>query len=243
MTKTLTLFILLLMSLDEMAASQVSDIAVPDGFARTNTAKNSYASYLRSLPIKTDQRVQLWNGDYLPKSTYEQIAVVDLPLLFEKDLEQCADFSMRFWAEYLRKIDALDILSLYDFYGNKRPFSKSGKSFRNYLYWHMSYSNSYSLKLGANKVSLVSELRAGDMFVQNDSEEGIGHVSVVVDEAQNSFGHKVYLVGYSYMPAQQFHIEKADEEHGLSGWFTADGYRRYAEEIFGAFGVPVMMRF
>ena len=243
MKKTFVLIIFLIFPPNGKASSQVSDIVVPDGFERTSTANSSYTAYLRSLPINRDKKIQLWNGDHLPKSTYEQIAVVDLPLLFDQDLEQCADFSMRFWAEYLRKVKALNKLSLYDFHGNKRPFSNSGKSFRDYLYWHMSYSNSYSLKLGANKVSLLSELRAGDMFVQNDSEEGIGHVSVVVDEAQNSFGHKVYLVGYSYMPAQQFHIEKADEEHGLNGWFTADGYRRYAIEMFGTFGAPVLMRF
>jgi hypothetical protein len=236
------IFTLLIFSPDGNA-SKVSSITVPDGFERIATANNSYAEYLRSLPIKTDKKILLWNGNYLPINTYEQIAVVDLPLLFDQDLEQCADFSMRFWAEYLRKINALDKLSLYDFYGNRKPFSKSGKSFRDYLHWHMSYSNSYSLKLGAKKVSLLSELRAGDMFVQNDSEEGIGHVSVVIDEAENSFGQKVYLVGYSYMPAQQFHIEKADQEHGLNGWFTADGYRRYALEMFGAFGAPVLMRF
>ena len=243
MKKIFIVLMVLVFPLYAKASSQVSDIAVPEGFERTIAASSSYASYLRSLPIKRDKKIQLWNGDYLPKNTYEQIAVVDLPLLFDQDLEQCADFSMRFWAEYLRKANTLNKLSLYDFYGNKKPFLKSGKSFRDYLYWHMSYSNSYSLKLGATKVSLLSELRAGDMFVQNDSEEAIGHVSVVVDEAQNSFGHKVYLVGYSYMPAQQFHIEKADEEHGLNGWFTAEGYRRYAIEMFGTFGAPVLMRF
>lgn len=53
----------------------------------------------------------------------------------------------------------------------------------------------------------------------------------------------MYLVGYSFMSAQQFQIEKADEEYGFSGWFTADSYRRYAQEMFGTFGTPKVMRF
>jgi len=107
----------------------------------------------------------------------------------------------------------------------------------------MTYSNSYSLKLGAKKIRLLHELQAGDMFVQNDSEESIGHVSVVVDQAANQFGQKVYLVGYSFMPAQQFHIEKASDLYGLDGWFTAEGYYQYAEVTFGSFGKPSVMRF
>ena len=219
------------------------DIVTPDGFNRAESNHGSYQFYLRSLSIKKDNTVVLWNGNSLPKEHYDSLAVLDLPLLFNEDLEQCADFSMRLWAEYLKSNDALNELALYDFYGNKKPFSKSGKGFKEYLYWHMKYSNSYSLKLGAKKIKSLSELVAGDMFVQNDSEEGIGHVSVVLDEAINQYGHKVYLVGYSFMPAQQFHIEKAKQEYGIDGWFTAEGYKQYAQAAFGSFGKPSIMRF
>ena len=45
------------------------------------------------------------------------------------------------------------------------------------------------------------------------------------------------------MPAQEFHIEKASDEYGIEGWFTAFGYEQYAKELFGSFGEPVVMRF
>lgn len=230
-------------SLAYSAVKSISSIPTPVGFERTEASNNSYKNYLRALPLKENKIVELWNGSVMPEDSYESLAVLDVPLLFNEDLEQCADFSMRFWASYLESIDNLNELALYDFYGNKKPFLSSGKSVKEYLYWHMKYSNSYSIKLGANRVYSLEQLTAGDMFVQNESEEGIGHVSVVVDEAINAFGHKVYLVGYSYMPAQQFHIEKAPESFGLQGWFTAKGYTEYAEATFGAFGKPVVMRF
>lgn len=225
------------------ANSTVLMIEAPEGFNRVSSSSDSYLAYLRSLPLKSENTITVWNGDSLPKGIYDLLAVVDLPLLFDEDLEQCADFSMRLWAEYLNNIGALERLHLYDFNGRKRAFSDSGKTFKRYLHWHMTHSNSYSIRRGAKKVRLLSELRAGDMFVQNDSEESIGHVSVVVDEAVNSFGHKLYLVGYSFMPAQQFHIERAGDEYGIAGWFTADGYTQYAKHWFGAFGEPIIMRF
>ena len=80
------------------------------------------------------------------------------------------------------------------------------------------------------------------MYVQN-IDGGIGHVSVVIDHATDAKGKHAYLIGYSYMPAQQFHIEDAKNQDGLGGWFTAEGYQRYAESVFGTFGVPVLMRF
>lgn len=224
-------------------AKSVSDLLPPEGFKRTNSTSGSYVEYLRSLPIKSDNKIALWTGDFLPIDTYESLAVLDAPLLFNENLEQCADFSMRLWGDYLKHNNQLDQFALYDFYGNKKPFSKSNRTYLSYLRWHMAYSNSYSIKLGAKPVRLLSELQAGDMFVQNKGDEGIGHVSVVIDQAENEFGHKLYLVGYSFMPAQQFHIEKASEQHGIDGWFTASGYERFAKEQFGLFGEPVVMQF
>jgi len=225
------------------AAEQVTDITPPAEYKRVAAKPNSFTDYLRNLPLKKNKQIELWDGRILPDSAYDSMAVLDLPLLFNEDIEQCADFTMRIWAEYLSQSKQLEKLKLFDFYGRKKPFNASKKSLREYLRWHMRYSNSYSIKLGAKRVRLLNELEPGDMFVQNDSKESIGHVSMVIDAAENEFGLKVYLVGYSFMPAQQFHIEKADDEYGIEGWFTADGYQRYAEDAFSSFGKPVVMRY
>ena len=235
--------VLLLFISNPSMANKVVDIKPPAGFKRLTAADNSYIKFLRNLPLKGDQKIAMWDGTFLHEYTYSMHAVVDLPLLFNENLEQCADFSMRLWAEYLKSIDSLDKLSLYDFYGNKKPYSSSGKTFKEYLRWHMKYSNSYSIKLGAKNVNRLVDLQVGDMVVQNDSEVSIGHVSVIVDEAVNELGLKAYLVGYSYMPAQQFHIEKASDDYGIKGWFVEGGYYRYAKDRFGLFGEPVIKRF
>ncbi len=232
----------LVFSLPGLANQRVSDIPPPEGFERIESTPESYQAFLRGLPLKKNNRVTLWNGEHLPPGYYNSLAVLDLPLLFDSDLEQCADFSMRLWADYLKSINALDKLALYDYHGNPKPFAKANKEYRAYLRWHMAYSNSYSIKSGAQNVASLSDLRVGDMYVQN-IDGGIGHVSVVIDHATDAKGKHAYLIGYSYMPAQQFHIEDAKNQDSLGGWFTAEGYQRYAESVFGTFGVPVLMRF
>jgi len=224
-------------------AETVGKIEPPHGFVRIDSEPGSFTQFLRGLPLKSDHKIRLYNGEVLPADSYNIFAVLDVPLLFDEDLEQCADFAMRLWADYKRHSKTLKELALFDFNGRPRLFAKSQRSYRDYLRWHMQYSNSYSIKQGANRVVDLSNVSAGDMFVQNNSDGGIGHVSMVLDQAENSFGHKLYLVGYSFMPAQEFHIERSDTKYGIGGWFTAEGYQRYAETVFGSFGRARVMRF
>ena len=44
------------------------------------------------------------------------------------------------------------------------------------------------------------------------------------------------------MPAQQFHIERADDRYGKEGWFTLEGYEQYLRENLN-YGDPVLRRF
>ena len=234
---------MLLVLVSEIAiARTVVEIPTPKGFERRSVVEGTYQEFLRDMPLKDNNEIRMWDGQLIPALS-STIAVVDMPLLFVEDLEQCADYAMRLWAEYLKSVDQLEALALYDFYGNKKPFSSSGKSFKSYLRWHMRYSNSFSIKLGAEDIEQHSELTIGDMIVQNDSEVSIGHVSVILDEAVNAAGDKVYLLGYSFMPAQELHIEKAGDEYGPNGWFTEDGLFNFARDAFGIFGWPVIKRF
>ncbi len=222
---------------------EIGDIPPPAGFARVDLSATSYGHYLRSLPLKSEQSIKLHTGDTLSEQDYNTLAVLAAPLLFEEDLEQCADFAMRLWADFLKSRNQLNQLALFDFNGRKRPFSGSGKTYKEYLKWHMAFSNSYSLKLGAEQAGSLENASAGDMIVQNDSDGGIGHVSLVLDQAVNSFGVSVYLVGYSFMPAQEFHVEAAQAGMGFEGWFTAAGMREYFGTVFGSFGQPSLKRF
>ena len=129
-------------------------------------------------------------------------------------------------------------------------------SYREFLYNAFAYTNSHSLKQGG--VDPVSESplperdqvnapRPGDMIVQNDTG-GIGHVSMIVDECEDFDGNRLYLVGFSFMPAQEFHIERAPsfDIHGKSfgkeSWFTYEGYIEFVNRYY-PYGTPVLRRF
>ncbi len=72
----------------------------PEGYQRKYLELNSFAQYLRHLPLKPmGARVLYYNGDVkLNDDVYA--AVVDLPI-GRKDLHQCADAVIRLRADYL----------------------------------------------------------------------------------------------------------------------------------------------
>ena len=115
------------------ANQSVKDIPVPHGYERVENHQNSFGSFLRTLPLKKNKRIQLWDGSELDENHYSSLGVIDLPLLFDEDLEQCADFAMRIWADYLKNNSQLRALALFDYNGRKKPFVDSGKSYLNYL--------------------------------------------------------------------------------------------------------------
>lgn len=215
-------------------------ISVPEGYTRKVYIKNSFSDWIQSLPMKDNRTVEMYNHDSVHLDYYNIYAVVKMPLLFNTDLEQCADFCMRFWAEYHKVLNKLDKLYLFDYSGNKKRFKDGSRSFRSFLKWAFAYSNSYSLKKGCKKIT-ADELVPGDMIVQNETG-GIGHVSMIMDIGESKEGKRLYLIGYSFMPAQEFHIEKAQEGYGIHGWFTLKGYYRYLTDFFN-FGEPVLRRF
>lgn len=217
-----------------------AEYPLPSGYSRVEYSKGSYAEFIQTMPLKGDKTIKAASGSIITNSLYKIWGVVDIPLLFKSDIEQCADYSMRLWAEYHKKNNKLNELYLFDYSGNRVYFKNQKKDFKGFLQNAFAYSNSSSIKRGCKTVS-EKELQPGDMFVQNETG-GIGHVSVIVDVCKNSKGEKLYLVGYSFMPAQEFHIEKAQTGYGIEGWFTLDGYNKYLDENLN-FGKAVYKRF
>ena len=237
-----SLMILLVLVAPLRGEGRVAAIPAPQGYTRIVYPEASYSHYLRHLPLKPDQRILRYDGKRVWGLLYRIYAVVDKPLLFKADLEQCADFSMRLWADYHRDRGRLEDLYLFDYNGRRKYFRDSRRPFEKYLRWHMAYSNSYSIKKGARRIE-DHQLQPGDMFVQN-TDGGVGHVSVIVDAAQDARGERAYLIGFSFMPAQEFHIEKAARRFGPEGWFTPEGYRAYLADFpFSRYGEPVLRRF
>lgn len=219
---------------------RVIDILPPKGYSIIKYEQGSYAFYIQNLNLKSDKTVLTYQKKDI-SSSYNVFHVIDMPLLFKSDLEQCADYVMRLWAEYHKENKILNKLYLFDYTGKKKLYyDASYGSFNNYLLKIFNYSNSYSLKAGC-KVIDVKVLRPGDMIVQNNNG-GIGHVSIILNIASNKNNEKLYLVGYSFMPAQEIHIEKAVDQFGVDGWFTIEGYLKYLSEYL-PYGDPVFRRF
>ncbi len=217
-----------------------NSIPVPRGYARTTYPPDSYSHWIQNLSLKPEPVILDYRGKSVESGFYRVYGVVQMPLLFRSNLEQCADFAMRFWGEYHRATGKLKELYLFDYGGRKKPFSQSGKSYNQFLKWAFANTNSHSLKKGCGIIT-AGQIVAGDMFVQNE-RGGIGHVSVIVDVCRSKRGESLFLVGYSFMPAQEFHIEKADVEYGMDGWFTLEGYTQYLRDNLN-YGKPELRRF
>ncbi|MBN1566507.1 MAG: hypothetical protein JXA73_01575 [Acidobacteria bacterium] len=217
-----------------------NSIPVPEGYHRQTYPAGTFSSYIQNLGLKNPPVIKDYRGGAVRTAFYHVWGVVHMPLLFQSNLEQCADFAMRFWAEYHRSAGKLDQLYLFDYGGNKKPFRLSGKSYIRFLRTSFANTNSYSLKKGCKPLS-DEDVIPGDLFVQNE-RGGIGHVSVIMDACRSKDGRRLFLIGYSFMPAQEFHIEKATETYGIQGWFSLEGYKQYLKDFLD-FGEPVLRRF
>lgn len=215
-------------------------ISEPEGYQRMVYPSGSFSSWIQNLPLKSDLIIMDYREQNIQSGFYNLFGVVKMPLMFKLDLEQCADFAMRFWAEFHKEKGRLDQLFLFDYSGQKKYLRDSGQTYTAFLKTAFANTNSHSLKMGCTPIA-PDELMPGDLFVQNE-KGGVGHVSVILDICQSSDGKRLFLVGYSFMPAQEFHIENAADEYGIDGWFTLEGYIQYLRDHLD-YGEPVLRRF
>ena len=215
--------------------------ASPAGFVRTSVDANSFAFYLRNLPLKPKgSKVLYFNGDEKENmSVYD--AVVDLPI-GKKDLHQCADAVIRLRAEHLwrtRQFDKINFHLTNGFLVQYDRWRKGGriKVRQNEVFWvdnaapsdaydvfwsYLECVFTYAGTLSLSKELIpkpIAELKAGDVFIRGGSP---GHAVIVVDMAKNASGQTVFLLAQSYMPAQQIQILKNPGDSGLSPWYSSD---------------------
>lgn len=222
-------------ALQEMTPRIVQDIKAPKGYNRI-IVNEDYSTFIRNLPIRATAFVETYTGDSVAwNSKYK----IDKGLLFSgNDLEQCADWAMRLWADYHKQSGKIDTLFLFEYSGKKKQYGNG--TYESFLKTSFAYSNSFSLKSGARRISL-EELIPGDMIVQNE-DGGIGHVSVILDVIENSDGERLYLIGYSFMPAQEMHIDYANSNYGVGGWYSFEGFEQYLNTYIPV-GKPELRRF
>jgi hypothetical protein len=224
-------------------ATIAREIPPPEGYERVAVEANSFAHWLRHLPLKQNGTpVYLYDGRKKGNQG-AHFAVVDIDT-GNRDLQQCADAVIRLRAEYLYSRGLYPAIHFNFTSGDEASFTKwaagyrpivngnkvqwvkragedsSYKNFRRYLTTVFIYAGTYSLSRELISRQDTHEMKTGDIFI----EPGFpGHAVIVVDMAENNQnGKKVFLLAQSYMPAQDIHVLKNPNNAGLSPWYDLD---------------------
>lgn len=192
-------------------------LPVPQGFERVPADANSFAAWLRGLPVKAEgTQVRYYDGRLKWHQNFHT-AVLDIDT-GNRDLQQCADAVMRLRAEYLLASGRARDIGFN--YTNGKRVTYRGKTyaeFQRYMIQIFSYAGSYSLEREMKPVA-VADMQIGDVFIQGGFP---GHAVLVIDMAQNpQTGEKRFLLMQSYMPAQDMHILKNPKSTGGSPWYS-----------------------
>ncbi|MCD4825195.1 MAG: DUF4846 domain-containing protein [Phycisphaerae bacterium] len=226
----------------ETTNSIAARISPPNGFRRIAVVPDSFAHWLRYLPLLPgEQPVRLHTGK-AKRNQNAHFAVLDIDT-GKRDLQQCADAVIRLRAEYLYAMNRWDEIH-FNFTsgdrcdwvkwakgvrprvaGNKVTWAKTAKpdnsykSFRKYLDIVFAYAGTYSLAKELPSVEKYLDMQIGDVFI-HPGLRGSGHSVIVVDIAvHSSTGYKVYLLAQSYMPAQDMHILLNPNNAKLNPWY------------------------
>jgi hypothetical protein len=196
-------------------------IAPPTGFTRIAVPAESWAAWLRGLPLKpAGSPVLTFTG--APKWRQDvHVAVIDIDV-GKRDLQQCADAIMRLRGEWLFAADRKRDIRFNDTDGRRLSFSSrrdSGyPSFRKYMDYVFAYAGTYSLEHELKPVPLA-DMQIGDVFIKGGFP---GHAVLVADMAENAAtGEKRFLLLQSYMPAQDIHVLKNPAAPDGSPWYPA----------------------
>ena len=228
-------------ALDAEAADRLDErFAPPPGFLRAPSAHGSYAAFLRGLPLKpAGSWVMLYNGT--PKFWSHPEAAVIAMDAGTRDLQQCADAVMRLRAEWLFSVGRFADIHFNATSGDRLAYSRwrqgerpavsgsairwqsqkpadaSYASFRRYLDTVFTYAGTASLVKELQPVAMA-DIQIGDVVIVGGHP---GHAILVVDLATDpKSGEKRFLLGQSFMPAQEFHVLKNPSTTDGSPWYA-----------------------
>lgn len=201
-------------------------VSAPSGYARFPVAEGSFGAWLRGLPLKpAGASVHLFDGR-LKDNQRAHHAVIDIDVGV-RDLQQCADAVIRLRAEYLFATGAGDSVCFRFTSGDAAPWldwqqgmrprvekkrvswsrksapDSSYKAFRGYLDEVFTYAGTASLRKELAPVKEPAQIEPGDVYIQGGFP---GHAALVLDVAVAVSGERSFLLGQSFMPAQEIHI-------------------------------------
>ena len=215
-----------------------SRFPAPAGFVRAPVAPDTFAAWLRELPVRTEQTtVRAYDGRPLWRPA---AAIVDLDV-GTRDLQQCADSAIRLHAEYLWQSGRADEAAYHFTSGDRTSWRnwrrgerfrvRGGRvdrrrgaarpadhpSFRRWLDLVFMYAGTRSLPRDTDPVTSDQPIRGGDIFLEPG---GPGHAVVVLDVALDADGRPVALLGQGFMPAEDFHVLSGSGPRVVDGvWY------------------------
>lgn len=207
----------------------VNQIPLPTGFERVGVSVNSFADYLRKLPLRKDKSIYLYTKKIKADQTLHY-AVVDLST-GEKDLQQCADVIMRLRAEYFYHKKMYDSIrfpenshSSYLFSNFMKPgLNDLRETFMRFMEKVFINCGTYTLHRQLKRVSDFTTIQIGDVLLKAGAP---GHAEIVVDVAINrQTGKKIYLLLQGYMPAQDMHILLNPVSRELGPWYEVNDHK------------------
>jgi hypothetical protein len=197
----------------------VAEISLPEGYSRVHGDEDSFTNWLRSIKLKKDKQVYLYDGT-LKKRQTAQFAVMDIPV-GEKNLQQCADAVIRLRAEYLYAKKRFNEISFSDNDSKEYKWEQKDNrpAFEKYLEMVFGWCGSASLEKQLKPITDISRIEPGDVFIKGGFP---GHAMIIMDVAVNAKGEKMIMLAQSYMPAQDIHIVKNPMNEKLSPWYEVN---------------------
>lgn len=213
-----------------------------DGYSWVNEEPNSFGNYLETIPLqKYGSPILKYDGTAIAtQDLHEAIFDIDTGT---KDLQQCADASIRLRAEYLyknKRFDEIkfhftsgDLMSWNDYksgiravvkgnsvqFRKTKNFNDSNENFRKYLDLIFTYAGTISLNKETKPVLKTEDLKSGDLLITAGSP---GHIVFIVGVAKNKKGQKRFILAEGFTPAQSIHVLKNPFNPKISPWYELD---------------------
>jgi len=83
-------------------------------------------------------------------------------------------------------------------------------------------------------------MKPGDILIRGGAP---GHAVIVVDMAEDKKGNKLFMLAQSYMPAQEIHVLKNNNNRSLSPWYSMAEIERVILTPEWSFSVTELKRF
>ncbi|MGZ8538888.1 MAG: DUF4846 domain-containing protein [Flavisolibacter sp.] len=201
------------------------------------TTKGSWAKFLQNLPV-VDSPVIDYKGKKV-RNQYKHVGVIPFDI-GSTDLQQCADALMRLRAEFLFEKKRYDEIGFHftggqyyswkDYRSGKQPVphgndirfiqtsrkDQSHASLRKYLNIVYTYAGTISL---AKELKPATDFEIGTVIIYAGSP---GHCFIIIDEATDEEGKKLFRLAEGYTPAQSIYVLRNLNEDEKTPWHELD---------------------